>query len=54
MLDRAEAAQILEIVDVDVPVIDLIATLAQEVADHAGRRHNSPKLPIISVRSRRS
>ena len=34
MLDRAEAAQILQIVDVDMPVVDLIAALAQEIADH--------------------
>ena len=34
MFDRAEAAQILQIVDIDMPVVDLIAALAQEVADH--------------------
>jgi hypothetical protein len=34
MLDRTEAAQILQIVDVDMPVVDLIAALAQEIADH--------------------
>ena len=34
MLDRAEAAQILEVVDVDMPVVDLVAALAQEIADH--------------------
>jgi hypothetical protein len=34
MLDRAEAAQILQIVDIDVPVIDFVAALAQEVSDH--------------------
>ena len=34
MLDRTEAAQILEIVDVDMPVVDLVAALAQEIADH--------------------
>ena len=34
MLDRAEAAQILQIADVDMPVVDLVAALAQEVADH--------------------
>ena len=34
MLDRAEAAQVLQILDVDVPVVDLVAALAQEVADH--------------------
>ena len=33
MLDRAEAAQILQIVDVDMPVVDLIAALAQKIAD---------------------
>ena len=34
MLDRAEAAQILQVVDVDMPVVDLIAALAQQIADH--------------------
>ena len=34
MLDRAKTAQILQIPDIDMPVIDLIATLAQQVADH--------------------
>ena len=34
MLDRTEAAQILQILDVDMPIVDLIAALAQEVADH--------------------
>ena len=34
MIDRAEAAQISQIVDVDMPVVDLIAALAQEIADH--------------------
>ena len=34
MLDRAEAAQIFQIVDVDMPVVDLVAALPQEIADH--------------------
>ena len=34
MLDRTEAAQILQIPDVDMPVVDLVAALAQEIADH--------------------
>ncbi len=34
MLDRTKTAQILQIVDVDMPVVDLIAALAQEIADH--------------------
>ena len=34
MLDRAEAAQILQVVDVDMPVVDLVAALAQQIADH--------------------
>ncbi len=33
VLDRAEAAQILEVVDIDMPVVDLVAARAQEVAD---------------------
>src|ERR1035437_9437108 len=34
MLDRTESAQIPEIVDIDMPVVDLVAALSQEVADH--------------------
>ena len=34
MLDRTVAAQILEVVRVDVPIVHLIAALAQQVADH--------------------
>lgn len=34
MLDRAESAQISEIVEIDVPVVDLVAALAQQIADH--------------------
>jgi hypothetical protein len=34
MLDRAEAAQILQIVDIDMPVVDLVAAPAQQIADH--------------------
>src|ERR1700749_2739847 len=52
MLDRAEAAQVLEIVKVDVPVVDLIAALTQQVADHvlawtfgAAGRGNRDKIP---------
>src|SRR3954453_10867345 len=52
MLDRAEAAQVLEIIDIDVPVVDLIAALAQQIADHvlartfgAAGRGNRDKIP---------
>ncbi len=52
MLDRAEAAQILEVVDIDMPVVDLVAALAQEIADHvlarpfrAAGRGNRDKIP---------
>src|SRR3984885_10715798 len=52
MLDRAEAAQVLEIVKVDVPVVDLIAAPAQQIADHvlartfsAAGRGNRDKIP---------
>ena len=52
MLDRAEAAQILEIIDIDVPVVDLVAALAQQIADHvlartfgAAGRGNCDKIP---------
>ena len=34
MFDRAKTAQILQIPYVDMPVVDLIATLPQQVADH--------------------
>ena len=52
MLDRTKTAQILQIVDVDMPVVDLIAALAQEIADHvlarpfgAAGRGNRDKIP---------
>ena len=34
MLDRSKAAQILQFIGVDMPVVHLIAALAQEIADH--------------------
>src|ERR1700737_3583487 len=34
MLDRAEAAQILQVVDIDMPIVDLVAALPQEIAHH--------------------
>ena len=34
MRDRPEAAQILQLIDIDMPVVDLIAALAQQIADH--------------------
>jgi len=34
MPDRAKAAQVLQIVEVDMPIVHFIAALAQEVADH--------------------
>src|SRR4051794_12727743 len=34
MRDRTKAAQVLQILDIDMPVVDLIAALAQEIADH--------------------
>ena len=34
MRDRAVAAQVFQIVDIDVPVVDFIAAPAQEIADH--------------------
>jgi hypothetical protein len=34
MLDRTEAAQFFQVIDIDVPVIDFIATLPQQVAHH--------------------
>ena len=52
MLDRAEAAQVLQIIDIDVPVVDLVAAPAQEIADHvlartfgAAGRGNRDKIP---------
>jgi hypothetical protein len=34
MLDRTKTAQILQIVDVDMPVVDFVAALAQEIGHH--------------------
>src|ERR1035437_9240235 len=34
MRDRTETAQIPEIADINMPIIDLVAALAQEIADH--------------------
>ena len=34
MLDRTKAAQTPEVIDIDMPVVNLIAARAQEVADH--------------------
>src|SRR5450759_2220309 len=34
MFDRTESAQFPEIVDIDMPVVDLVTALPQEVADH--------------------
>ena len=52
MLDRAKAAQVLQIVDIDMPVVDLVAALPQEIADHvlartfgAAGRGNCDKIP---------
>src|SRR5882757_6244650 len=52
MLDRAEAAQVLEIIDIDMPVVDLVAAPAQQIADHdlartfsAAGRGNRDKIP---------
>src|SRR6267154_2778035 len=52
MLDRTEAAQILQILDIDVPIVDLVAARAQQVADHvlarplgAAGRGNRDKVP---------
>src|SRR4051794_22279018 len=55
MLDRAKPAQVLEIVDFDMPVVDLVAALAQQIADHvlarsfrAAGRGNRHKIPCGS------
>src|SRR5258708_21790066 len=52
VLDRAEAAQTLQSVDVDMPVVDLIAALPQQIAAHvlarplgAAGRGNRDKIP---------
>ena len=52
MLDRAEAAQVLQVLDVDMPVIDLVAALAQQIANHvlarplgAARRRDRDEIP---------
>jgi hypothetical protein len=52
MLDRTEAAQVLQFIDIDMPVVDLIAALAQQIADQvlarpfrAAGRGNRDKIP---------
>ena len=52
MFDRAKAAQIPEIMEIDVPVVDLVAALAQQVSDHvlarplgAAGRGNRDEIP---------
>src|SRR4030088_3162293 len=52
MLDRAEATQVFQLVDIDMPVVDLVAALPQEIADHvlartfgAANRGNRDKIP---------
>ena len=42
MFDRAEPAQILEIVDVDMPVVDLVAALPQKITDHVRHGPSAP------------
>src|SRR4051812_31882668 len=51
MLDRPKTAQILQLIDFDMPVVDLIAAPAQQIADHvlartlgAARRRNGDEL----------
>ena len=41
MLNRTVAAQVLQRVDVDMPVVDLVAALPQQIADHLGHVHIS-------------
>src|SRR4030088_667857 len=52
MLDWAEAAQTFKIIEIDVPVVDLVAALAQQIADRvlartfgAACRGNRDKIP---------
>src|SRR5947209_17136266 len=52
MLDRTEAAQIFQLVEVDMPIVDLVAALPQEIAHHvlawafrAASRRNRDKVP---------
>src|SRR4051794_33011919 len=42
MLDRTEAAQVFQVIDIDVPVVDLVAAPAQEIADHVLARTLGP------------
>ena len=62
MVNRTEAAQVFQIIDIDAPVVDLVAALAQQVMHHvltrafrAARRGNGRelfrclKLPIESI-----
>src|SRR5215210_1045138 len=34
MFDWSEAAQVFQLIDVDMPVVDLVAALAQKISDH--------------------
>ena len=34
MLDRTDAAQTLQFIDIDMPIVDLVAPLPQQVAHH--------------------
>jgi len=34
MRDRAKSAQVLQFVEVDMPIVHFVAALAQEIADH--------------------
>jgi hypothetical protein len=34
MLDRPKTAQIFQLVDIDMPIVDLVAAPPQEIADH--------------------
>ena len=45
MLDRSEAAQISQVVDIDVPVVDLVIPRAQEIA-------SAPRVEGIATKSR--
>jgi len=51
MLDRAEAAQVPEIIDIDMPVVDLVTALAQEIADHVLARPSAPRVEGIATKS---
>src|SRR3954454_18369975 len=62
MFDWSEAAQVFQLIDFDMPVVDLVAALAQQIADHvlarsfrtSGRGNSDESLVVASCASKLS